>query len=174
MDSPAPVSESEWNAFGKIWRIKWFEVEKLEDIPADHSNFTQVYAVAVPKGSHDAVIVQYDADADNLPGGKPEPGESIEQTLHRELDEEINSQVLAWEPLGYQEVKPADDSAKPIYQLRVLAHVAINKPFEKGDDPAGAITGNKRVPLTELAQTINHGAVGERLQALAIEKIDQL
>lgn len=160
--------------FEKTWQATWFDIDNLNDIPPSHFPFNQVYAVAICEGTREAVIVTYDNSKDNLSGGIIEAGESFEQTLRRELNEEINATVIDWKPLGYQQVKPTDGSSPPAYQLRVLAIVSIHTRFVRGHDSGGSVTGNKTVPLEELAITIGHGATGEHLQQRAMKLLDSL
>lgn len=167
-----PNASSEWVDRGKTWRAVLFDIDKLDDIPDDHKPFTQVYAIAVLKGTMDAVIVTYDNGHDNLPGSTIENEESFEETLRCELNEEINAEVIDWIPLGYQRVTAADQSEPQIYQLRVLASVAVHTIFKRGHDIGGSVTGNKLVPLNKLAHTIKHGATGDHLQRRALKLIE--
>ncbi len=60
-----------------------------------------------------------------LPGGHPEAGETLEQTLFREVDEEACAVVEQAVYLGVQEV---DDGVQSHYQTRFWARVRL-EPF---------------------------------------------
>jgi ADP-ribose pyrophosphatase YjhB (NUDIX family) len=49
----------------------------------------------------DVVLISPDGTIWDLPAGRPEPGESWEQTLHREMDEEACATVAAARLLGF-------------------------------------------------------------------------
>jgi ADP-ribose pyrophosphatase YjhB (NUDIX family) len=51
--------------------------------------------------SGDIVLISPDGTIWDLPAGRPEPGESWEQTLHREMDEEACATVVAARLLGF-------------------------------------------------------------------------
>jgi 8-oxo-dGTP pyrophosphatase MutT (NUDIX family) len=138
--------------------IEWFDADSEHDLP--NLSWHQVYAIANLDGM--VPVVLYDEAKANLPGGTTEPGESIEQTIRRELLEEINCQLLSWQPIGYQAVfEPGAE--KPIYQLRVAAVVEKNGDFES--DPGGEVTGYTLVALDGLNKVIGYGPVGERMVA---------
>jgi len=70
-----------------------------------------------------------------LPGGKVDPGESVQQTAHREIDEELGVAIS----LG-DEIPPPHDSGWPLgdaYRMRVfLAHIvddAEPQPLQQHD-----------------------------------------
>jgi len=100
-----------------------------------------------------------------LPGGSVEKGESIEQTLRREIQEETNMRVLKFLPIGYQKVIRPDGSF--VYQLRVVAMV---KPLgEFTHDPGGHISEIKLINPTDYRQYFDWGKIGDRILRRGIE-----
>ena len=58
----------------------------------------------------------------DLPGGHCEPGESREQTLVRELQEELGITPAAWRPLGdLHETVPGSDASVVLHLYEVTA-----------------------------------------------------
>jgi ADP-ribose pyrophosphatase YjhB (NUDIX family) len=92
----------EWVHDGRVTRFCWLG---LVDVVVD-----RVYAFAFLE-SGDLLLVSdaVTSPACWLPGGGVERGESVEQALRRELLEEANATVVAFEPLGVQRaVDPVD------------------------------------------------------------------
>ncbi len=153
MKQPDLISSFEYN--GRV-DVEWYDVDRKEDLP--NLAWQQVYVVGDLGGQ--VPVVWYEDGWVNLPGGRTEPNETIEQTLHREMEEELNCRVLDWQPLGYQKNIRAD-TEEVVYQLRVWAKLESIGEFVS--DPGGSVLGYKTVPLSELNQHINYGIVGERL-----------
>lgn len=83
--------------------------------------------------TQDGQIILVTADGDNwtLPGGHPEPGESPEAALERELREEACARLVACEYIGCQRVEDPHrpDGPALYYQARFWARVELY-PFE--------------------------------------------
>ena len=144
---------------GKQIAINWFDLvgKKLPNL-----NWGQVYAIGDVNGL--VPIVHYDDNHDNLPGGGTEPGESVEQTLVREIDEELKMRVISWEPLGYQEWIETGTSNIGL-GLRVYAKLVKEEEFT--NDPGGSVIGHSLVPLEELNRYIGYQEIGDRMVKLA-------
>ncbi|HXH04831.1 MAG TPA: NUDIX domain-containing protein [Candidatus Nitrosotenuis sp.] len=150
-------------ADGKTIRVEWFDVARIEDLPS--VEWQQVYAIGSLDGRVPVVI--YADENANLPGGKTEQGENIEETIRRELIEEINCRILSWHPIGYQ--KLAEPGViESIYQLRVYAK--LEKIGDFVSDPGGTVIGYKLVNFNDLNNEINYGKVGERIMELVAAK----
>lgn len=153
MTKPDLISEFEYE--GKVI-VEWFDVFKKEKIP--DLEWQQVYMIGNLDGK--VPLVMYANKGDNLPGGKIETGETLEQAITREALEEVNMKILSWKPLGYQKLtRPWDDA--PTYQFRVYAELEKNGEFAK--DPGGSVIGHKLVDLDDVNKHINYGDVGNRL-----------
>lgn len=158
MTSNEPHLKTSFTYKGAVIRVNWYELvgSELPDLP-----WQQVYVIGDIDGK--VPVVHYaTGDKDNLPGGKTEPGELVDETVRRETQEELNCDVVSWYPLGYQENHEPD--GKVVYQLRVRAELKPIGVFE--NDPGGAISGHTLVSLDELNEHIQYGDIGERMIAL--------
>jgi 8-oxo-dGTP pyrophosphatase MutT (NUDIX family) len=75
-----------------------------------------------------------------FPGGHPEPGESPEDTLRREVIEEANVSLKKPEIIGYMEVRdPQNGSVEGTHyvQLKYLAEIEATDDFKKEFETSG-------------------------------------
>lgn len=137
---------------------EWFDISSISEMP--DLPWKQVYAV----GNLDGLVpVVFYADGHfALPGGGTEPGENIEQTVSREVQEEINCKVISWVPLGYQ--KNSVGGVHDGYQLRV--HAVLEKLGDFTSDSGGKVIGYKLIDLSDLSDTIKWGKISDHLQTL--------
>lgn len=154
-----PDLRSEYEYRGYV-DVEWYDVFDKKDIPDLH--WHQVYVVGNYLGK--VPIVIYPNSQDNLPGGKTERDETLEETMTREIKEELNMRVLSWEPLGYQ-ICTQRETGEASNQFR--AYAQIEKIGEFTHDPGGNIIGHKLVEPEDINTHIKYGAVGERLIANA-------
>lgn len=154
-----PVLTTSFIYKGNMILVDWFELlnSPLPDLP-----WQQVHIVGDLDGKVPVVHYQAD-DQDSLPGGKTEPGESVDQTVCREIAEELNCTVLSWQPLGYQRLTEHDGHI--IHQLRLYA--LLEKKGEFTHDPGGSVIGYSLVDIDNLNSYIKYGKVGARLEQLA-------
>lgn len=101
-----------------------------------------------------------------LPGGTREIGESIEETLKREIREETNMEVLEWKPIGVQTVFELDNKVEPYYQLRVACRVHPFGPFLS--DPDGGILENKLINPKDYKKYFDWGEIGDEIIKKAV------
>lgn len=158
-----PQIQSSFTSFGVVYNVGWFDLDG--ELP--NLNWTQVYVVGDVDGMVPVIYYDDGVTPDNLPGGRFEPGETVDQALRREIEEEINHEVLSWTPIGYQKQSNSDD--KSPCQLRIYAKM---RPIGKFvNDPGGNVSGHYYVPLDELNSRINYGEIGERIVNLVKSKI---
>lgn len=104
-------------------------------------------------------------------GGRIEEGETFEETLRREVQEESNMEVLSFLPIGYQKVIKRDGTYK--YELRYACKVRPYGPFVA--DPAdGVISEIKLIDPTEYKKYVDWGKIGDRLVERALELLPKL
>lgn len=117
---------------GKRCDVTHVDVDNFNDIP----NELILKAHAVCICDNKMLLVNHpEWDIWGIPGGSRELGESIEQTLIREIQEETNCEVLEYRPIGYQKIVSSDDEIH--YRLQYLCMVKPLGEFEA--DPAGNI-----------------------------------
>ncbi len=131
----------------------------------DPSQCRQTYGVCF---CGDEIVLGYGGGKKNwgLIGGTIEPGETFEQTLKREIQEESNMEVLNFMPIGYQKVTDTRDNSF-VYQLRYVCTARPYGPFIS--DPAGSITAIKLVDPLKYRDYFDWGEIGERIISRALE-----
>ena len=101
-----------------------------------------------------------------LIGGTTEEGETFEQTLAREIQEESNMEVLASIPVGAQKMIDTRDGSF-VYQLRYACRVRPYGPFVR--DPADSVTEIKLIDSTDYKQYFDWGKIGECIIERAVK-----
>ncbi len=139
----------------------WYTVTDKSQIP--DLSWQQVYAIGNLNGQVPLITSLTCEKEFNLPGGRTEPGETIEQTIAREMVEECNMRVIEWQPLGYQHLTEPD--GKQIFQFRLYAK--LEKICEFVNDPGGGVIKNTMVNLSQVNSLIKYGEIGERMVKLA-------
>ena len=139
----------------------WYTVTDKSQIP--DLPWQQVYAIGNLDGRVPLITSLTCEKEFNLPGGRTETGETIEQTITREIIEECNMRVIEWQPLGYQHLIEPD--GKQIFQFRVYAK--LEKIGEFVNDPGGGVIKNTMVNLSQVNSLIKYGEIGERMVKLA-------
>jgi ADP-ribose pyrophosphatase YjhB (NUDIX family) len=108
-----------------------------------------------------------------LPGGKVETGESIEQTLRRELMEEVNVAVGAVHILGVQKVEVPDDpkdEKNPYFQVRCVALLGELLPQKLDPGASEAVIWERVfVPSAEIEQYLPWGENGHAMFEEAVD-----
>lgn len=101
-----------------------------------------------------------------LVGGRIEEGETFEQTLRREVQEESNMKIVPFKPIGYQKVIDIKDKSF-IYQLR---YACVVEPFgEFVSDPTNTIDEIKLIDPLEYKKYFDWGEIGERIITRGIQ-----
>lgn len=152
---------------GKLAEVTYEDADSFDHLL--DKKVTQSYGVCFVG---DKIIVVHSIKGGShwiLPGGSVEEGETFEECLKREIQEESNMKVLSFAPIGYQEVH---FDGKIFNQLR---YVCIVEPY--GDfisDPDGSITEIKLIDPKDYKQYFDWGKVGERIVERALELKNKL
>lgn len=163
-----PVISTSFDYEGRHILADWYEVTKKQAIPP--LAWRQVYVIGNIGGDVPLVTNAGSPKPYNLPGGTVEPGETIEQTMARELIEECNMRVVSWEPIGYQLLTEPDGTQ--VAQFRAYAVLERIGAFVK--DPGGAVIATTLVDIEQLESHIGYGEIGLRMQALALPYFKEL
>ncbi|MFZ3566462.1 NUDIX domain-containing protein [Streptomyces sp. BH097] len=119
----------------------------------DHTVMKVVAAAVVENGRLLVVSKQAAPDVYFVPGGKPEPGEEPEETLVRELREELGVEPGRLEPLAVVEERAALEGV-PMH-LTVFATTLIGDPVPAAELSALRWTDG-RDPDLRLAPAVEH------------------
>jgi ADP-ribose pyrophosphatase YjhB (NUDIX family) len=115
---------------GEKYIFEYFDCDSFEDLP--QNEIKQCYAVAFHK---DKIVIVHNIKKGTwgLVGGSVENGETIDETLSREVQEESNMKVISHRPIGCQRVTEVH-TGKIYYQLRYFAIVEPYGPFVSDPD----------------------------------------
>lgn len=127
-----PLITKEYTGAAEVTYIfEYFECDSFDDLP--QQDIKQCYAVAF-NGNNIVIVHNGKKDTWGLVGGSVEEGETPEETLIREVQEESNMKVISCKPIGYQKVTDTRGIQKPFYQLRYFAIIEPYGPFESDPD----------------------------------------
>jgi 8-oxo-dGTP pyrophosphatase MutT (NUDIX family) len=141
------------------FEVEYHSADSFEELPLEKC--TQAYGICYCDGK--IVLAQNIRGHYILPGGTVEPGETLEETLAREVQEESNMHILHARPIGYQKVW--NGTTEPFFQTRFYAEVEPYGPFES--DPAGHIIGIELVSDGDAPKMLGWGEIGDDLFARA-------
>lgn len=149
-----------------IYKDERHDVEfyEIQDNNIPQLPWTQIYIVGNLEGK--VPIVKYQKSRDNLPGGGIEAGETLDEAVNREVEEELNMKVLSWMPLGYQKV--TNSQGDVTHQLR--AYGVLEKIDDFTNDPGGSVIGYELIDINDLNSHINYGEVGDFLVKKVVMK----
>ena len=135
----------------------WHEAPVPDDLEV-----RQVYGVLFTADGK--IMLRVDDGFHGLIGGSPEPGETREETLHREVFEEVNCKISNLHYLGYQTVH---GDGEPYAQLRYVAKIdKIGK--NRPDLDGGKICERLLVEPEKAGKTLDYGKEGEQIIEAAI------
>jgi ADP-ribose pyrophosphatase YjhB (NUDIX family) len=104
------------------YRIAWFDPPFRP--PLDET--TQASGICF-SCDHRIVLVTPNGADWSLPGGSPEPGETLEETLVREVREEACAHLIDSSYIGCQRVEELDGDRLPYYNTRFWARVELEE-----------------------------------------------
>jgi len=148
---------------GVEYVFEYSDADSFNDL--DYNLCRQVYGICF---CDDKMVIGYGGQKKDwgLIGGTIEKGETFEQTLKREIQEESNMEVLKCIPVGYQKVIDTRDGSH-IFQLRYACVAHPLGPFVS--DPAGGVTEIKMIDPGDYKKYFDWGKIGERMVSRALE-----
>jgi ADP-ribose pyrophosphatase YjhB (NUDIX family) len=138
--------ETRFSGGGQEWSVVWHP-------PPDPPKGTPHGAEAICLAGGQVILISHDGQNWSLPGGRPEPGEGLEDTLRREVAEEACATVTTCRLLGFSRGICLHGHEHGLVLVRSfwVAKVALH-PWR----PEFEITHRRLVPATEaLAELID-------------------
>ncbi len=160
------VLEEEITHLGEKYHLHYEDADNFDNLPPVECN--QVYGLCFCGGK---LVIAYNGPKQvwGLTGGHIEPGETFEQTLHREIREEANMEILSFQPLGWKRQTAVDGTFG--YELRYACAVRPYGAFEC--DPASRIVKIALIDPADYKQYFDWGKITDylikRAQALILK-----
>lgn len=153
---------------GNTFIFEYTDADSFDHL--DKTKCTQTYGVCFCDGK---IVLGYSGGRKEycLIGGTIEEGESFEQSLRREVQEESNMEILSFKPIGYQKVIGMEDQSFK-YQLRYACVVRPLGPFLA--DPMGDIVEIKLVKPEDYKEYLKWGDIGNRIVERALEILPKI
>ena len=124
---------------------------------------SQVYGICFNDIDEILIIKKPDGDQWKIPGGRPEAGETLEETLNRELMEEATISVKNCQPLGVMQVvyphNPNMSEGEQFYQARYVCEIVELLP-NTIDPDNGLLHDRKFVPMEDITRWVAWGKSG--------------
>lgn len=147
---------------GKHYDLEYEDCDDFSALPDALCN--QIYGACFFEGK--LLLCQEGSDLHwKFVGGTREKGETVEETLVREVLEESNMDVIEQKPIGYQKSTGPDGDVQ--YQLRSWCKVKPRGPFVV--DPAGSVKAIKLIDPRDHKQYFDWKEIGDRIVERAIE-----
>lgn len=149
---PVTTEFHTWNTME--FQIEFIPIKDKSSIP--NLPWGGIYAIG--NLDNKVPIVKYPNNIEypfGLPGGHIEKGETIEQTLFREIKEELNMSVADWLPIGYERVSLKDKPGDYKYALYVYA--PLSKDGEWTPDVGGDVIGYDLMDIQDIAPVLRKG-----------------
>jgi 8-oxo-dGTP pyrophosphatase MutT (NUDIX family) len=165
---PTSLFEGDFGRFLLTW-IECADRQQLEQ----YQPWTQAYGVCFNNAGEILIIDERGNGSWKIPGGTPEPGETPEQTLARELMEEADVELGEVIPLGVQQVQqlfPDQEPGSPHYQWRFTGRISVLHP-QTPDPATGKMYPRKFVPADQINKTVQWGETGAAIFAAAIRRM---
>ena len=160
-----PLTNEFTGADGIRYQFEYHQVDSFDQLPQE--KVTQCYSTAF---CGDKMVLVHNGKKDTwgLVGGTVEEGETLEETLVREIQEESNMKVLEIRPIGYQKVTNLDDDDKEdYYQVRWFALVEPYGPFVS--DPDDGIDKIALVAPQDYKEYFDWGEIGDAIVDQGVE-----
>lgn len=166
------ISSNLTDSKGNSYRVEYFDADTFDNLPIERCK--QCYGVCFYQ---DKMVIGFGGMKKGwgLIGGSVEPGETLIETLVREIKEESNMKIIRAVPVGYQKLSP-QSGGEPFYQLRYAATVEPYGEFigDSGEGMSGekAITDIKFIDPKNYKDYFDWGEIGERIIERAVELKD--
>lgn len=165
------TSTMEYN--GQKFILTWIRDNDLNK----YTPATQVYGIVFNDSGEILISRAKEEDKWQISGGTPEPGETLTESLIRELKEEVDITIKQITPLGVQRVEVEENHKRKLssYQLRYIALLDQLLPQTPDPDPkVNTIWQRKFVPALKIKDYIKWGDIGNAMFEDAIELFKQI
>jgi|AntRauTorckE6833_2_1112554.scaffolds.fasta_scaffold21838_2 8-oxo-dGTP pyrophosphatase MutT (NUDIX family) len=162
-----PLTNEYHGRSGEDYLFEYYEADSIDHLPPELLSQVQITAFHKKK-----LLIVNNANKFNTygpVGGGIEKGETPEECLPRELQEESNMRVIESRLIGYQKCSNLSNPEKPIeYQLRYFATVEPIGEFTPDCDPDGDVTELLEIDPKNYKKYFDWGETGDAIMDRAL------